>query len=429
MRRILAFAVIALGFTAHCGQPRTDADTAADSTTLEANADASRFDDRSDDARSALDASDAAVALDSGFDGGDGAIASDARGDIANDAGTTAAVPFVYVGTGNGDISVFGLNMVSGALTAMGRVAAGAYPSFLAADPSARYLYAALESSNQVAAFAIDTRTGGLTLLNRVGSGGAGPAYVSLDGTGHNVFAANYGGGSVAVFRVQPDGSLGAMLDRQTPGTNPHSIVADAANRFVFVPNKGSNTISQFAFNEATGVLTPNAVPRVMTMAGAGPRHITFHPSGRHAYVMNELDSTVVTYRYDAAAGTLTPIQRITSLPAGFDPARNTGADIHVAPSGRFVYASNRGHDSIVIYSVDATTGMLALVGHQNSGGMTPRNFAIDPTGALLLAANQASNNVVVFRIHPSAGTLAPLGTTMLTSATYWVGVVVQPGR
>jgi 6-phosphogluconolactonase len=342
-------------------------------------------------------------------------------GDRAEDG-----LPYVYVGQGNGEIAIFLLDRDTGELALSDSIAAGDYPSFLAIDPSKRFLYAAEEGSSEIAAFAIDAATATLTPINSVSSQGAGPAYVSVDRSGAWVLAANYGGGTVAVFPVAADGSLGNAIDTGSPGNNPHLIRTDPTNQFAFVPVLGSDIVAQFLFDASDGSLDPNAPPAVSTPTGAGPRHLDFHPTAPFVYVINELDSTLSVYAL-SAAGTLAPVQTLSTLPEGFDPSNNTCADVHVSNDGKFVYGSNRGHDSIVIFAADPATGMLTLVGHQSTGGATPRNFGLDPAGGVLLVANQESNNVVSFRRDPTSGMLTELVTTELAAKPFWVGVVPLP--
>lgn len=338
-------------------------------------------------------------------------------------------MPFVYVGTGAGPISVLSMNAATGALSPRYTTMVGGNPSFLAFEPRAnpRFAWAVQESANAVLSFAIDPSTAALTQLSRVMSEGNGPAHVAVDPTGRWVFAANYGGGTVAVWPVGTGGRLGAVADRESPGTNPHQVVIDPTSRYAFVPCLGSNYVAQFVFDVSTGQLNPNAVPHMMTAAGAGPRHLALHPAGGYAYLINETNSTMTALRFDSANGTLAPIQTVSTLPAGFT-GTNTGAEVAVAPSGRFVYGSNRGHNSIVIFAVDAASGMLTLVGHQSTSGMTPRHFSIDPTGAFLLVANQGSDDVVTFRIDTAAGTLTRLGVTSVPVGPAFVGAVFLPG-
>jgi 6-phosphogluconolactonase len=345
-------------------------------------------------------------------------------GDV--DAAPPAATRVLYVGRGDGRISIFTLDPATGALAASGGIAAGDYPSFLAFDVRHLRLFAVLEATNKVAAFSIAKGSGALTKLNEVSSAG-GPTHVSVDATGQYVMVANYGGGTASVFRVNADGSLGVQTDTRTPGANTHQILTDPSNGFVFTPNKGSDTVSQYVFDATRGTLTANAAPRLTLPSGSGPRHLAFHPDGKHAYLIDESNSTMTALSYDSGKGTLASVQTISLLPSGADPTTNTGAEVQIAPSGKYVYGSNRGHDSIVIYSVDSATGLLKLVGHEPTGGKTPRHFSLDDTGTLLVVSNQASSNVVTFRVDTAKGTLTRLATTAITSPAYFAAIALIP--
>lgn len=337
----------------------------------------------------------------------------------------------VYVGTYTSGESKgiyrLQLDLATGALTPDGEPTPSVSPSFLAFHPGGKFLYAVNETGESrddkpgaVSAFAIDPRTGGLTLLNQQSSGGAAPCHLSLDKQGRHVLVANYWGGTVAVFPVGPDGRLGAattVLRQEGHSVNPtnqtsphaHSINLDAASRYAFLADLGQDKVLVFKFDPARGNLSPHTPDSVALAPGSGPRHFAFHPDGRHAYVINELLSTVTAFDYDAAAGTLAERQTVSTLPPDFK-GENATAEVVVHPSGRFLYGSNRGHDSIAIFAVDAGTGKLTPVGHQPSLGKHPRNFALDPTGTYLLAANRDSDNVVVFRIDQATGRLEPVG-------------------
>jgi 6-phosphogluconolactonase len=330
---------------------------------------------------------------------------------------------FVYVGQDNDEIAIFRLDREKGALVKVGGVASGRHPSYLAFAPSKKFAYAVNEFSHEVASFAVDRASGGLTPLNRVSSLGIEPAYIAVDRTGKWVLAANYRSGPVAVHPVLPDGRLGASSDARATGVHPHAVVLDPSNRFAFVPNLGSNTISQLMFDETRGTFSENTPSAVATPAGSEPRHFAFHPSGMFAYLAQEAGSTLDAFAFDRATGTLSLLGSVPTLPPGADRTGNTGADVHVAPSGKFLYASNRGHDSIVIAAID-DDGSLSVVGHESTRGKTPRTFSIDPTGKFLLAANQSSGTIAVFRVDPSRGTLRHLSTTDVGASPYYVGAV-----
>ena len=355
---------------------------------------------------------------------------------LAPGAGPAAAAAggtvIVYVGTYTGGTSAskgiyrLRLDLATGALTEAGPPTETGSPSFLALHPSGRYLYAVNESGGPtkdeggVSAFRVDAKTGALTPLNQQSSRGGGPCHLALDAKGRYVLVANYGGGSVAVLPVQPDGRLsvattfvqhaghGADPGRQK-GPHAHWVDLDQANRFALVADLGLDEVLVYRFDPAKGSLTPNQPPAARVAPGAGPRHAAFHPDGRHLYVINEMQSTVTAFSYDARTGALAELQTLSTVPAGFTEPTDT-AEIAVRPDGKFVYGSNRGHDSIAIFAVDPATGKLTAAGHQPTLGKKPRHFAIDPTGTYLLAANQESDNIAVFRIDRASGRLTAVG-------------------
>jgi 6-phosphogluconolactonase len=348
----------------------------------------------------------------------------------------TDQVPFVYVAGYRPEILIFRLDLGSGKLTPAGSTTSGAAPSFLAWDPSAHFLFALDEvAEGRVNAFAIDRRSGALSAINGASSAGVGPAHLSVDRTGRFLLVANYADqkpGTIGVLPIGPDGRLGEPVDSRDfgPGSMPHMITVDPTNHFVFVPSKGGGYVAQLKLDLGSGKLAPNDPDRVATAAGAGPRHITFHPNGRNAYVINEQGFTITGYGFDPASGRLTPQQTVPTLPP--DVGNTTGfstADIHVHPSGKFLYGSNRGYNSIVIFRLD-DAGRMTLVGHERRGINFPRNFHVDPTGTLLLVANQRADTVAVFRIDQSAGTLEPAGEPVPAGkGPSFVGVVMLPGR
>ncbi len=362
-----------------------------------------------------------------GVDGNLPEVGSDSRVEVDADADVAppSTTPIVYVGLANGNVARFDLDATSGTLTAHGTpFAAGNFPSFLAFDAAHLRVFAVLEGSDKVGAFSLAPGTGALTAINVVGTA-SGPTHLAFDPTGAWLLTADYNAGAVDVFPIGKGGMLGASSDRQSPGTNAHQVVFDASGKFVFVPAKGSDVVAQYLFDVGSGKLTANTPKSLATAAKAGPRHLDFHPSGKWAYLIDELDSTISALSYDAVKGTFTSMQTVSTLPAGFDPKKNTGAEVHVAPSGTFVYGSNRGHDSIVAFSVDATTGKLTLASHTPTGGKTPRHFSLARGGSIALVANQDSSNVVTFRV--SGGTLTTLTTTAVGSAAYWAGEVDVP--
>jgi len=354
----------------------------------------------------------------------------------------------VYVGTytrGESEgIYILRIDLKTGALTPVGVASGVVNPSFLAIDPKGRFLYAVNEvadyqgqQSGGVSAFAIDADTGRLRPLNQQSSQGTSPCFVAVDRTGRSILVANYGSGSVAALPVGENGHLGAaratvqhdgssVNPRRQQGPHAHSINLDAANRFAFAADLGLDKILIYRFDAGEGTLVPNAPASVSVEAGAGPRHFAFHPRGKTAYVINELDGTVTVFSYDSGRGELTTVQTISTLPLGFD-GNNSTAEILVHPSGRFVFGSNRGHDSIVVFAVDPESGQLTYVENQSTQGKTPRGFGIDPSGTFLLAANQDSDNIVVFRIDPTTGALKPTGHSLHVPTPVCVKVMPAP--
>jgi 6-phosphogluconolactonase len=340
---------------------------------------------------------------------------------------------YLYVGTYTGPkskgIHAFRYDTAKTTFDPLGTVAEMARPSFLAFSPDRRFLYAVSELGNSgksegyVYAFAIDRAMGKLTFLNRQTSGGGGACHLVVDKTGKFLLVANYGTGSAASFPIQSDGSLGGLVSKmQFAGSGPnqarqkgphaHAVVLSPDNRFLFVPDLGADRIRIFHFDPKSGVLSPNTPADVAVKPGAGPRHFTFSPDGHFAYLICEMGSLVVAYRYDASAGSLTEIQTASTLPDGF-AGENNCAEIEVGPGGRFLYASNRGHDSIAVFSIDRKTGKLERIQIESTHGRTPRNFAIDPTGRHLLAADQDSDRIVVFNRDSRSGKLSAAGKTV----------------
>ncbi|MFB0553791.1 MAG: lactonase family protein [Phycisphaerae bacterium] len=295
-------------------------------------------------------------------------------------------------------------------------------PSFLEIHPSRKFLYAVSESggAGSVSAYAIDGDTGELKLLNQKPSGGAGPCHVSIDHAGRNVLVANYGSGSASVIPIKSDGRLeeptgfvqhagSSVNPGRQKGPHAHSINVSPDDRFAFVADLGIDKVMIYRLDIEKGTIVANSPGFAKVRPGAGPRHFAFGPSGKYAYVINELDCTVTAFAYDPASGALTGVQTITTLPNAFDGS-NSCAEVRVHPSGKFLYGSNRGHDSIVVYRVDLDKGTLTFVEHETADIKTPRNFNIDPTGKFCLVANQGGDSVVVFRINRETGALEPTG-------------------
>jgi 6-phosphogluconolactonase len=345
----------------------------------------------------------------------------------AADASDSSAHWRIYIGTYTGGASegiyLLSMDRQTGAIEEVKLAGAVENPSFLALHPTKPLLYSVGQGRNAsgerlglASAFAVDPATGALTLLNQESTVGAGPCHLTVDRAGRHVLVANYGGGSVAVLPMDEKGGLleaSDFVQHEGSSVHPnrqqqphaHAVRLDAAGKFAFVIDLGMDKIMIYRYNDETGKLEANEPPHASVAPGAGPRHFAFHPSERFAYVVNELNNTVTAFAYDAGAGRLDAVQTLGTLPEDFE-LENTTAEICVHPSGRFVYASNRGHDSIAAFAIDPETGRMTALGQTPTGGRTPRNFSISPDGAFLVAANQQSGNVTVFRIDPESGAL-----------------------
>jgi len=349
---------------------------------------------------------------------------------VTHAAGPGQQKYLVYVGTytdhGSKGIYVYRFDSSTGKMTSLGLAAEATEPSFLAVDSSGPFLYAVNETetysgqpTGAASAFAIQPDSGKLSLLNQVSSRGTDPAHITLDRTGKYALVANYTSGSVAVFALLKDGRLGEVASfvqhkgssvnpERQKGPHAHAIALSPDNRFAVVADLGLDQLLVYSFDAAKGTL--GAKPQVVKASpGAGPRHLVFSFDSRFLYMLNEMQSSVVAYSYDAASGAMHELQTISSLPKGFS-GENTAAEIEIDPSGKFLFASNRGDDSIAVFAIDPRTGMLTHVETDSTGGKTPRNFAIDPTSSWLLAANQDSDKIVVFRIDQKTGHLNPTG-------------------
>jgi 6-phosphogluconolactonase len=344
-------------------------------------------------------------------------------------AAAADASAVVYVGTytdhGSKGIYAYRFDPATGELKELGLAAESANPSFLTADPQGQFLYAANEVSSfegkptgAVTAFAVDAAAGKLSPLNEVSSVSPGPAYITLDRSGRYALIANYPKGSVASFPIGEDGRIGeaaAFVQHHGHSVNPqrqegphaHAVAMSPDNRFALVADLGLDQLLEYGFNAKTGALTDPKI--VKTAPGSGPRHLVFSPNGKYLYVIYELNSTIVTYAYDAPTGALKQLQSVSTLPADFKEF-NKAAEIAIDRAGRFLYASNRGNDSIAVFAIDPRKGTLTLVEHVPTQGKTPRHFAIDPSGKWLLVANQDSDNLVLFHITPKTGRLTPTG-------------------
>ena len=357
----------------------------------------------------------------------------------------TSQVFLVYVGTYTGPkskgIYAYRFNPASGRAAALGLATDTVNPSFLTISPDQKLLFAVNEvadyggaKSGAVSSFRIDRKTGKLALLNQVSSRGAGPCFVSVDKTGKFVLVANYDGGSVADFPVLPDGRLGpasafvqhtghgANLERQQ-SPHAHCIRVDRNQRYALAADLGLDHLLVYRFDSTTGSLDPNRPPFAEVKPGSGPRHFTFDPTGKFVYLVNEMASTIYAFSYDGAKGTLRPTQTISTLPKSFH-GTSYAAEIAVHPSGKFLYASNRGHDSIAIFAIDPVKHTLKSLGYVPTEGKFPRNFAITPDGAYMFVANQNSNNIVIFRINQRTGMLKATGQSLSVTSPVCVKFV-----
>lgn len=333
---------------------------------------------------------------------------------------------YAYIGTQTDSTSegiyVYRMNPATGELEHISTTAGGINPTYLAIGPSQRYLYAAntIEGEGLISAFAIDPHTGQLTFLNQQPSGGSKPVHLIVDRTGKFVLAGNFGDGGVCVLSIEANGQLGMMTDfvqhtgssihpiRQF-GPRVHSITLDPASRFAVAAEYGADQLRVYRLDADHGELQPGIVPRIPIEAGSGPRHFAFHPNERWAYVINELSNTLMSYDYDADEGILSLKETLSTLPSDFTDRSNC-ADVQVNAAGTFVYGSNRGHNSIVIYAIQPDTGELSLVGHEPTQGKAPRSFVIDPTGSYVFVAHQDTDNVVAFTVDRQTGLLQPTG-------------------
>jgi len=348
-------------------------------------------------------------------------------------------------GKGKG-IYVYRMDPATGAMELIMTNSGIPNPSYLAVDADCNCLYAVNElktyreePTGTVSAFAINSKNGELTLLNKKPTGGTDPCHLIVDRTGRYILLANFMSGSVCVLPIQTDGSLGDASDfiqhhgasidpNRQQGPHAHAVTLDETNRYVYVPDLGLDQTLIYRFDADAGKLEPHDEPSVAVQPGAGPRCLVFHPNGRYAYLINELDSTIAAYGFDKDTGNLRDIQTISTLPPDFQ-GLSTCADVQVSPAGQFLYGSNRGHDSIVIYKIDQSTGRLSCIGHESTRGKTPRNFDIDPAGNFLLAANQDSDTIVTFGIDPQSGALRATGQVTEVPTPVCVKIIKPSSR
>jgi len=322
-------------------------------------------------------------------------------------------------------IAVYKVEATSGALTHVADAACEGEPGALVANPARTLLFASLRPEGKLIAFRIDPMVGMLKHMNTV-EAGPDPAQLSTDKEGRFLLAAYYVAGKVTVHAIEKDGSLRARPVQSLPTADKaHAILLDPANRYAFVPHTGPNAIFQFAFNAATGELTPGNPPKLATPENTGPRHIAFHPQLDIAYIDNEQGSSVTAYRFDRIEGSLTALQTISTLPSEFKQ-RNACAEIKIHPTGRFLYVSNRGHDSIARFQVEDRSGELTALG-QTPTEKTPRSFDLDPSGKFLYVCGEATDRLVAYRIDQETGGLMQTATYSVGKTPWWVAVVDVP--
>ncbi|CAA9290454.1 MAG: 6-phosphogluconolactonase [uncultured Chloroflexi bacterium] len=348
----------------------------------------------------------------------------------------------VYVGTNTGPgkaegIGVFRLDESTGALSHVQTVPAE-NPTWVTLDPQERFLYTGTRTmqatsgpvNSSIEAYAIDQGTGTLSFVNRQPSGGNGPAYVSVHPSGRCVFAANYGSGHVAALPVGQDGRLGEPGSvihhegrghhaRRQEASHAHSVATDPSGQYVLACDLGVDRVFVYKVDPETAQLTPNDLPYAQLPSGAGPRHFAFDPTGRFVFVNGEMSSTVTAFAFDPERGAMQVTDTYSTVPEDVDPRaiNNSTAQVLVHPNGRFVYVSNRGHDTIAVFAFDAERGRLSPRGHVSTQGKTPRNFNIHPNGKLLLAGNQDTHTIVAFSVDGESGVLTPTGQVTQTPA------------
>jgi 6-phosphogluconolactonase len=351
---------------------------------------------------------------------------------------TVASSYFVYVGTYTGPTSkgIYGFRFdpKTGQFTSTGLVAELPNPSWLVTDSQHRFLYAVTEMGPEpgaddykkngfISSYSINSKTGALTFLNKVDAGGGGSCHLVLDKTGKTLFVANYGSGNIASFAIKADGSIGEQTGfdqfsggsvnpaRQT-GPHAHAVVLSPDYRFLFVPDLGTDQVKIYRVDAAKGTFAANDPAFATVKPGLGPRHFTFGKDAKFAYTLCEMGSSVAVFAYDPVKGTLTPLQTISTLPSDFK-GEDDSAEMEVDRSGRFLYASNRGHDSVTVFAIDPAKGTLTKVQVEPTQGKIPRNFALDPTGKYLVVGNQKSDQMVVFAVDQNNGQLKPTGQVL----------------
>jgi 6-phosphogluconolactonase len=340
----------------------------------------------------------------------------------------------VYFGTHSSGpgigFSMSHFNTETGVLTKPEFLIEAKEPAYFIIHPDGKHLYTCNSGlPGTISAYEIDPATRHLTFINQKPSGGGDPSYISLDKTGRFALAANYDGGNICIYAIEPDGSLGAQtafVQHTGKSINPerqthayaHSIIVDPSNRFVLVADLGLDKVLVYRFNEKDGTLSPNDPPFASVEPGSGARHVKFHPNGKWTYVIKEMGSTVTCFNWDGVRGALSEFQNISTLPEDFT-GTNACAEMLIHPNGKFLYCSNRGHNSLAVFAIDQTTGRLSPIQHISTSGNTPRNFEFDPAGKWIICTNHGSNNAVVFRVNNDAGFLTQAGEPVEVPAPF----------
>lgn len=330
----------------------------------------------------------------------------------------------VFVGGYDNTVSCFELDNASGVLKPLSTSDVGKNPTFMAWSPNKKFLYTVNETGpGKICAFAINPADGKLTKINDASSAGEGPCHVSVHPSGKWVFSANYGSGHIGALPVKEDGGVGEPIEKIQGGKNAHMIIPDASGKFVFTPFLGTNYIATYSFDEKTGAL--KLLTNVPAVEGGGPRHMAIHPNGKSAYVINEHGDSLTSFNYDSATGAMSSPETLPTIPADFDGKKNSCAHVVVSADGKFVYGSNRGHDSIAIFSV-GENGRLTFVAHETGGGdvKTPRNFSLDPSEKYMLVAAQKTGMVIVFKRDPAKGTFEKLNVTKVSPGPSFIATM-----
>jgi len=346
-----------------------------------------------------------------------------AAANVAN--GAERLVCYISVG-GENRIAIYHVDPKDGSLTAAGNATLKGAPGSLALSPDRKVLYAADRTNGHVVALRIDQASGALTPIQSTPVA-SNPVYIAVDHSGRYLLTTYYSADKIAIYPIREDGSVDAQATQILEAEDkPHSILMDARNQAVLVPNCGSHGVLQFRFDAKTGKLTPSQPARVDAPEGTGPRHVIYHPEKNFVYVVNETNSSVTAYRFDPENATLEALQTLSTLPEGFDGKKNSCADIEITPDGKFVFASNRGHDSLAGFAVQPD-GRLKAIGHTPTE-QTPREFAIDPSGRFVYSAGQGSGKLASYRLDPATGKLEQFAVTEVGKSPAWVLVVKLPG-